>query len=83
MFLTSGRPLGAARDVLCGTLSVSDVIAARVRADPAKATVMAHFGQLVGDGLAEWDLLESGDVEVRFPNGETFHLGDDAVTRVA
>lgn len=62
---------------------MSDIIAARLHADPAKAAVMAHFGRLVGAGLAEWHLLGSGDVEVRLASGEVFHLGDDTVTRIA
>ena len=48
-----------------------------VHADPAKALVMTYFGQLVADGYAEWDMLDNGDIELRFNTGETFLLAED------
>jgi hypothetical protein len=51
-------------------------------ADPAKASVMTHIGQLVRDGHAEWTMLGNGDVELRFFSGEVFLLGDATMTRV-
>lgn len=50
--------------------------------DPAKALVMDHIAQIVAAGLAEWGTLSSGDIWVRFRTGETFLLGDKAITRL-
>jgi hypothetical protein len=83
MFLTGVRPMKAQREALCGMVSASDIIAARTHGDPAKEKVMTYLGQLVSDGFAEWKLLESGDIELRFQSGEIFHLADTALTRVA
>jgi hypothetical protein len=47
-----------------------DNIAGRFYSDPAKALVMAHIGQFVCDGYAEWTMLDNGDVELRFFSGE-------------
>ena len=59
-----------------------DSLTGRFAADPAKALVMSHIGQLVSDGYAEWSLLDNGDVELRFLSGEVFLLADTTITRV-
>lgn len=66
----------------CGTLAMLDSLTGRFAADPAKALVMSHIGQLVSDGYAEWSLLDNGDVELRFLSGEVFLLADTTITRV-
>jgi hypothetical protein len=60
----------------------SDSLAGRCEADPAKALVMSHIGQLVTDGYAEWRLLDNGEVELRFLSGEIFRLADNSITRI-
>ncbi|MCA6110753.1 hypothetical protein [Bradyrhizobium cenepequi] len=52
-------------------------------ADPAKARVMAYFRRLVADGYAEWQMLENGDIRLRFRSGETYLLAQTAVIRIA
>jgi hypothetical protein len=44
---------------------------------------MSYIGQLVADGFAEWELLQSGDVWFRAETGETFVLGETAIVRLA
>jgi hypothetical protein len=52
-------------------------------ADPAKEYVMSCLLGLVLDGIAQWNMLENGDMELRFKSGETYLLGDETVTRTA
>lgn len=63
--------------------AVSDVFDAPFSADPERSLVMAYFGQLVADGLAEWDMLANGDIRLRFPTGETFLLAKTVIVRLA
>ena len=49
----------------------------------AKAIVMIGIARLVEDGHASVARLESGGLELRFTTGEIFHLGEEAVTRIA
>ena len=70
------------RDEVRRTAATPDTIAGRCYADPAKARVMASLGQLVGDGYAEWHMLDNGDVELRFYSGEVFVLADTTITRI-
>jgi hypothetical protein len=49
----------------------------------AKAIVMTEIAHLVEDGQASVARLESGGLELRFTTGEIFHLGEEAVTRIA
>jgi hypothetical protein len=51
--------------------------------DHAKEYVMACLPHLVRDGVAEWDMLGNGEIELRFRTGETYLLGKDVVTRTA
>jgi hypothetical protein len=73
---TSGRRL-------CGTKAMRDAIAGLFQADPAKALVMKYIGQLVAAGFAEWDMLDHGDIQLRFNTGETFLLAETVIIRLA
>ena len=55
----------------------------RYGSGPDKALVMKAIALLVRDGCAELAALESGDIRLRLTTGEMFHLGEDAITRVA
>jgi hypothetical protein len=81
-------PRGAAdaktrREKPCGTDATSDAIAGLFHADPAKALVMTYVRRLVVDGYAEWDVLENGDIQLRFQTGETFLLARKMIIRIA
>ena len=71
------------RERLCGTDATSDGIASLFHADPAKALVMTYVRRLVVDGYAEWDVLENGDIQLRFHTGETFLLARTMIIRIA
>jgi hypothetical protein len=62
---------------------MSDAISRPFQADPAKKLVTKYVRQLVAEGLAEWDVLDNGRVQVRFNTGETFLLAETAITRLA
>ena len=49
----------------------------------AKAIVMTGIARLVEDGYASVARLDSGRIELRFTTGEIFHLGEEAVMRIA
>jgi hypothetical protein len=53
------------------------------QAGHAKEYVLSCLPHLVRQGVAEWDLLRNGEIELRFRTGETFLLGKDVVTRTA
>lgn len=55
----------------------------RAYTDPAKAAVMSYIRKLVRLGLAEWVVLNNGDMKLALRTGEVFHLGEMAVTRIA
>jgi hypothetical protein len=67
---------------LCGTKAMPDAIARLFHADSAKALVMKYIGQLVADGFAEWDILNNGDIQLRFHTGETFLLKETVIVRL-
>lgn len=50
--------------------------------NPDKMLVMTYIGQLVADGFAVWDMLDSGEIEVRFNSGETFLLAETTILRL-
>jgi hypothetical protein len=54
-----------------------------VTPDAAKALVLAEIDRLVVSGLAVIVMLEAGTLELRLSTGEVFHLGEEAITRVA
>jgi hypothetical protein len=82
MFPLGGRDARMRRAKTGRTVAPPDNIADRFYGDPAKALVMAHIGQVVRDGHAEWTMLDSGDIELRFRSGEVFLLADATMTRV-
>jgi hypothetical protein len=45
--------------------------------------VMKHVGRLVIEGLAAWEMLDSGEIEVRFNSDETFLLAESTILRLA
>jgi hypothetical protein len=51
--------------------------------EEAKALVMAEFARIAGEGRAVLVTLESGTVELSLATGEIFHLGEEAITRIA
>lgn len=51
--------------------------------DPDKALVLKAIALSVCDGFAELAVLEGGGTRLRLTTGEVFHLGEDAITRVA
>ena len=59
-----------------------DAIAGLSHADSAKAHVMKYIGQLVADGFAEWEMLDNGDIQLRFHTGETFILKETVIVRL-
>lgn len=63
--------------------TMPDAIAGLVHADPAKARVMAYFRRLVTDGHAEWQMLENGDIRLRFRTGDTYLLAKTTIIRIA
>ncbi len=55
----------------------------RYSSDPEKAFVMKAIARLVRQGCAELAVLESGKTRLRLKTGEVFHLGEQAITRIA
>jgi hypothetical protein len=60
-----------------------DAFVALARGDPDKALVVTHIGQFVINGLASWEMLDTGEVEVRFTSGETYLLAKTTILRLA
>ena len=48
-----------------------------------KTLALAAIGRWVAAGRAEWKTLETGEIELRLPSGETFLLAESAITRRA
>lgn len=44
---------------------------------------MKYVGQLVADGYAEWEMLDNGEIELRFETGEIYILSDKVIVRLA
>jgi hypothetical protein len=44
---------------------------------------MKRVGRFVTDGYAEWDVLDNGDIQLRFNTGETFLLAETVIVRLA
>jgi hypothetical protein len=68
----------AKRTRLCGTSAPPDL-----HGDPDKATVMRWISEIVADGLAEWEMLIDGDIQLRFNSGATFLLAKSHIVRLA
>jgi hypothetical protein len=82
MFPRGGFDARTGRRRLRGTKATPDAIARFRHADRAKALVMTFIGQLVVEGFAEWEMLDNGEIELRFDTGETFILGENAIVRL-
>jgi hypothetical protein len=67
---------------LWASKAVPYATSARFRADRAKARVMKHLGQLVADGFAQWNMLDNGEIQLRFNTGETFLLAETGIIRL-
>jgi hypothetical protein len=52
------------------------------RSDPDRALVMRMVRSLVESGVAEWTVLDSGDIRLGLASGEIFNLGQDCATRI-
>lgn len=48
-----------------------------------KVLVMAYISQVVVDGHAEWELLDNGEVEIRFTTGEIYLFSKNTILRLA
>lgn len=83
MFSRGGFDAKASRGKLAGTKEATDALVALAQDNADKALVMTYIGQLVADGYAEWAMLDSGEVEVRFTSGETYLLAETTVLRLA
>jgi len=83
MFSRGGFDAKATRRKLPGTKQVVEDLVALAEDDPDKALVMKYIGQLVVDGYAEWDMLDHGEVLVRFTSGETYLFGETTILRLA
>jgi hypothetical protein len=51
--------------------------------DPDREFVLRSLRGLVESGVAEWTVLESGDIRLSLASGVIFNLGQDGVTRIA
>ncbi len=67
---------------LCGTRAVLDPMRDRY-SDPDKAAVMRWISEIVADGLAEWEMLIDGDIQLRFNSGAIFLLAKSHIVRLA
>lgn len=83
MFSRGGFDAKASRRKLPGTEEAIDALVALAQGNPDKALVMRYIGQLVADGYAEWAMLDSGEIEVRFTSGETYLLAETTILRLA
>ena len=50
---------------------------------PDRELVLRLLRGLVESGVAEWTVLESGDVRLSLASGAVFNLGQSGVTRIA
>lgn len=53
------------------------------RIDPDREFVLRLLRGLVESGVAEWTVLESGDIRLSLASGAIFNLGQGGVTRIA
>lgn len=70
------------RRALLETEASIDAVVALATGNPDKALVLSYVGQLVADGFAVWDILENGEIEVRFNSGEMFVLAETTILRL-
>jgi hypothetical protein len=74
---------GGAKTLPRNLTKVAAQTASPAHADPIKEFVIAHFWQLAADGLAVWNPMRDGNVELWLATGEAFLLGNTSVTRIA
>lgn len=67
---------------LCGTKAVFEPML-DLHSDPDRAAVMRWISEIVADGLAEWEILIDGDIQLRFNSGATFLLAKSHIVRLA
>lgn len=53
------------------------------RIDPDREFILRLLRGLVESGVAEWTVLESGDIRLSLASGAIFNLGQGGVTRIA
>lgn len=82
MISRGGFNPAAPRRKLSGT-TASETLVALSQDQPDKALVMEYIGQLVADGHAEWEVLDNGEVEVRFTTGEIYLFSKTTILRLA
>jgi hypothetical protein len=68
---------------LYGTEATIDAAVALAKDNLDKTLVVMYIGQLVADGFAAWELLDNGDIEVRFTSGEAYLLAEATILRIA
>ena len=68
---------------LPGTEEAIDAIVAFAEDNPDKALVVTYIGRLVADGFAAWEMLDNGEIEVRFTSGEAYLLAENTILRLA
>ena len=68
---------------LPGTEEAIDTIVTLAKGNPDKALVVTYIGRLVADGFAAWEMLDSGEIEVRFTSGEAYLLAENTILRLA
>jgi hypothetical protein len=83
MFSRGGFDARTSGGKLPGTEEAIDAFVALARDNPDKALVMSYIGRLVADGFAAWEMLDNGEVEVRFTSGETYLLAETTILRLA
>jgi hypothetical protein len=83
MFSRGGFDAKASRRKLPGTEDAVDALVVLADGNPDKALVMKYIGQFLVDGYAAWEMLGSGEVEVRFTTGETYLLAETTILRLA
>jgi hypothetical protein len=83
MFSRGGFGAKTSRRRLSGTEEAVDALVALAWDNPDKALVVGYIGQLVAAGFAIWDMLDNGEIEVRFTSGETYLLTETAILRPA
>ena len=83
MLSRGGIDAKTSRRALPETEEAIDAVVALAKGNPDKMLVMKHVGRLVIEGLAAWEMLDSGEIEVRFISGETFLLAESTILRLA
>lgn len=83
MFSRDESEVKASRRRLSGTEEAIHALVALAQGNLDKALIMTYIGRLVADGYAAWDILDNGEIEVRFMSGETYLLAETTILRLA